>query len=123
MGSNYLTMLRGRVVQDPLYKIIAILVAGNINQWDTCAVLTYLTNPIQVAAKEIGSPNFEALFDYLGRKLVRRILGSVSNHMVNSSASIGRPAVLANVLDAPVAKLAVCDDVNVGQHLFDTGTL
>jgi uncharacterized metal-binding protein len=123
MGSNYLSVLRSRIIQDPLYKIVAILVAGNINQWDACPVVAPLANPIQVTAKEIRSSNFEALFNNLGRELIRRIFGSKSNHMVNCSASIGRPTVLANVLDAPVAKLAVRDDVNVGQDLFDTRTL
>jgi hypothetical protein len=31
--------------------------------------------------------------------------------------------MLANMLDAPISKLAVGDNVNAGKYLFDTGTL
>ena len=43
--------------------------------------------------------------------------------MINGTTAISWSAMLANMLDAPVSKLAVSDNINVGKYLFDTGTL
>jgi len=43
--------------------------------------------------------------------------------MISGTTAISRGAMLANMLDAPVSKLAVSDNVNAGKYLFDTGTL
>jgi hypothetical protein len=43
--------------------------------------------------------------------------------MANSTATISWSTVLADVLDTPVAKLTVRDDINAGKNLVDAGTL
>jgi hypothetical protein len=43
--------------------------------------------------------------------------------MISGTTAISRSAMLANMLDAPISKLAVGDYVNAGKYLFDTGTL
>jgi hypothetical protein len=43
--------------------------------------------------------------------------------MVDSTVTISRSAVLADVLDAPVAELSVGDDINTGENFVDTGAL
>lgn len=43
--------------------------------------------------------------------------------MVDGTAAVGRGAVLANVLDAPVAKLPVSNNVDVGEDFLDAGSL
>lgn len=43
--------------------------------------------------------------------------------MVDGTAAVLRSAVLTDVLDAPVAKLAMGDNVNVGKDLLNAGTL
>ena len=43
--------------------------------------------------------------------------------MISGTTAVSRSAVLANVLDAPVSKLAVSDNINASKYLFDTGTL
>jgi hypothetical protein len=43
--------------------------------------------------------------------------------VVNGSAAVGRSTVLADVLNAPVAELAVGDDVDVLKNLLNAGAL
>lgn len=43
--------------------------------------------------------------------------------MLDSTAFVGRSSVLADMLDAPVAKLTVRDNVNVGEHFPNAWTL
>lgn len=43
--------------------------------------------------------------------------------MVDGTAAVGRRAMLADMLDAPVAELAMGDNVDVGKDLFNARTL
>lgn len=43
--------------------------------------------------------------------------------MVNGSASIRRSAMFTNMLDAPVSKLAVSNNINVGKNFLNARTL
>jgi hypothetical protein len=43
--------------------------------------------------------------------------------VVNGTGAVSWGAVLADVLDAPVAELAVGYDVDAGEDLFDAGSL
>lgn len=126
--------------EDVLDQVVAILIAGNcndaldhgileertrltINQRDTRAVWTSFADPLEIAFKELGAANLQALLDDLGGELVHAVLGSVAEHMIDSAAAILRGAMLANMLDAPVAELAMSYDVDVGQYFVDAGTL
>lgn len=123
VSSNNLTMLRIRVGEDILDEVIAILVAGDVDEGNPGAIHTAFTDTVQIAAEELGATDLETLLDNLGSKLVHRILGSVSNDMVDGTASVRRRSVLANVLDAPVTKLTVGDDIDVGEDLLNTMAL
>lgn len=114
MGSNHLSVLRSSVIENPLDKIVAVLVAGNIDQWNTSAISTAFTDAVKVPTKEVSTTNLEALFDDLGCKLICAILGSVPNDMINCSTTVRRSAMFANMLNAPIPKLAMGDDVDIG---------
>lgn len=43
--------------------------------------------------------------------------------MVDGAAAVSRGAMLADVLNAPVAELAMGDNVNVGEDLLNAGAL
>jgi hypothetical protein len=58
MGGHHLTMLRSGVVKNPLDKVVAVLIARNVNQGDSSAVTAAFTDPIKVAPKELRSSNF-----------------------------------------------------------------
>jgi hypothetical protein len=43
--------------------------------------------------------------------------------MINCPATIGWGTMLTDMLDTPVAKLAVSDNINTGKNLLDTRAL
>ena len=123
VGSNHLTVLRRSVVKNPLNKVVAVLVAGNINQRNAGAVAASLANSIKISTQELGTTNLETLLHNLGGKLVGAILRSVSNDVVDGPAAVRGSAVFADVLDAPVSELAMGHNVDVGENFFNAGTL
>lgn len=123
VGSNDLAVLSAGMGQDVLNKVIAILIAGNVDEWNARAVATPLADTIEVSAEELWTTNLEALFDDLRGKLIGAVLGSVANDVVDSSAAIRRSAMLADVLNAPVSKLTVGNNVDVGEDFFNAWSL
>lgn len=121
--SDNLTMLRVGVCEDVLDEVIAVLIACDINQWNARAIVATLTNSIEVASKEVNTPNLEALLNNLGSKLIHAVLRSITDNMVNCTAAISRRAMLADVLNAPVAELAVSNNVDAGKDFFDARAL
>jgi hypothetical protein len=116
-------MLRIGVRQYVLNKIVAILVAGNIDKRNTRAVNTTLTNPIQITAQKFDTANLEAFFDNFGGKLIHAILRSKANDMVDSTAAISWSSVFTNVLDAPITELTVGDNIDACKNLFNARAL
>jgi hypothetical protein len=106
-----------------LDQVIAILIASNVDEGDPGAIMPALADTVKISSEKFGSTNLEALLDDLGSKLIHAVLGSVADDVINGPAPVGRGSMLANVLNAPVAKLAVGDDVDVGEDLLDTRTL
>lgn len=123
MGSNNLTVLGVRVREDVLDEVVAVLVAGNVDEGNPGPVHPSLTNSIKIAAEKLGATNLETLLDNLGSELVHGILSSVSNNMINGTAPVSRSSVLTNMLDAPVSELTVGDDIDIGEDLLDTMAL
>lgn len=123
VSSDHVSVLGIGVGQDVLNEIITILVAGNVNQWNTRTVKTTLADSVKVAAKKLGASDLEAFLNDLGSELIHGILRSVPNDMINGTAAVRRGTMLANVLDAPVAKLTVRHDVDVGKDFLDARAL
>lgn len=94
-----------------------------IDQRHAWTILTSLANPLKVAVKEVVTTNLKALLDHLGRILVDAIVGCESKDVVNGPATVGRSTMFANMLDAPIAELAMGDDIDASQNLVDTGAL
>jgi hypothetical protein len=118
-----LSMLRIGVSQDVLNEIIAILIAGNVNKWNAGTIKTTFAYTTQVATQKLDTSYFQALLYHFRCELVHAVLGCISNNMISCTTAISRSAMLTNVLDAPVSKLAVSDNVNAGKHLFNTRPL
>jgi len=109
--------------ENPLDEVVAILIASNVNERDAGPIDTAFGNSIQVATEKFVSSNLQALLNHLGSELIRAVLSSIANDVINCSAAISRGSMLTDVLDAPVAELAVGNNVDVCQNLFDAGTL
>ncbi|MBE3045571.1 hypothetical protein IMZ48_24095 [Candidatus Bathyarchaeota archaeon] len=123
MSSDHVAVLGTGVRQDVLNQVVAVLVAGNVNERNARSVGTAFADPIQVSTEELGSANLQALLDNLGGKLVGAVLGRVPDDVVDGTAAVGGSAMLADVLDAPVAKLPVGNNVNVREDFLDAGSL
>lgn len=121
--SNNLTMLGVGVRENVLDEIVAVLVAGNVDQWDARTIETTLTDTIKVAAEEVNTTNLEALLNYLGSKLVHAVLRGIANDMINGAATISWGTMFADVLDAPVTELAMSNNVNACQDFLNARAL
>jgi hypothetical protein len=116
-------MLRVGVSEDILDQVITVLIACNINQWNAGAVETTFANTIEIPAQEINAANLEALLNNLGCKLVHAVFRGIADDMVNGTAAVSWSTMLADVLDAPVAELAMSDNVNACKNLLDARAL
>jgi hypothetical protein len=94
-----------------------------IDQGYTGTVCTAFTDTVEISFKEFGAPNLEAFLNYLRGKLIHTILCRIANDMVDSTAAIGGESMLTNMLNAPVAKLAMRNKINASKDFVDTGTL
>jgi hypothetical protein len=123
VGSHNFAMLRVRMSEDILNQIVAVLIAGDVDQWDAWPVYPSFANSVQISIKEFSTTNLETFLDYFGSKLVHTVLGSISNDVVDGAAPICRQTMLTDVLDAPIAELAVRDNVNIRKDFFNTWAL
>lgn len=123
VSSDHVSVLGIGMGQDVLNEIIAILVAGNVDQRNARTIETTLADSVKVAAEKLGASNLEAFLNDLGSELIHGILRSVSNDMINSTAAVRRGTMFANMLDAPVSKLAVGHDVDVGEDFLNAWAL
>jgi hypothetical protein len=123
MLSNNLTMLRVGVSENVLNEIVAVLVTGDVDQRNARTIKTTLTDTIKVAAEEINTTNLKALLNDLRCKLVHAVLRCIADDVVNGSAAISWGTVLADVLNAPIAKLAMSNDINACQDFLDARAL
>lgn len=123
VGSYDIPVLRVCVCQNPLDQVVAILIAGNVNERNSRSIHAALTDPIKIAAQKVASSNLQTLLHYLGSILIHAVLCSEANDVIDGSASIWRSAMLADMLNAPVTELAVGDNVNVCKDFFYAGTL
>jgi len=123
MDCRPLTKLTLHIVEDVLDEIVTVLVRRNVNQWETGPIFTPLANASQIALNEFDSTNLETLLNHLGGKLIAAVLRGILNDMVDGAITIAWSSILAYVLNAPVAKLSVGNNVDTGQNLFNGRTL
>jgi DNA-binding transcriptional regulator YdaS (Cro superfamily) len=123
VGRHDLAVLRVGMSEDVLNQVVAVLITGNVDERDARAINTALTDAVQVTAEKLRPTNLEALFNDLGGKLIHAVLSSKADDVINGAAAVGWSAVLADVLDAPIAKLAVSHDVDIGENLLNAGAL
>jgi hypothetical protein len=123
MSGDNLTMLSGCVGENVLNKVVTILIAGNVDERDARTINTALADTIKISAQELWPSYLQTLLHDFGGKLIGAVLCGVANDMVNGAASISRGPMFADVLDAPVAKLPMSHDVNVGENLLNARAL
>lgn len=77
----------------------------------------------QVTLHELGTTDFQTFLDNFGGKLVDAVVVSIRQNMVDDAAFVRWRAVLAQVLDTPVAKLTMGDKINACDDFLDGRTL
>lgn len=115
--------MRTGIGENVLDKIVAILIAGDVDERDAWTIRAPFADAVKVAVEEVGTTDLQALFDDLGRELIHAVLGSIAQDLVDGPAAVGGSTMLANVLDAPIAELTLGNDVDVRNHLVDTRAL
>lgn len=123
LRSNNVLMLGTGVHEDPLHKIVAELVASNVDEWHTWTIGAAFADAIQVAIEERLATNLETFLNDLGCILVDAILGREADDVIDSAAAVGWSTMLTDVLDAPVSELTVSDNIDAGKNLVDGGAL
>lgn len=119
MDGHLLALMGMSVHQDPLNEIIAVLVPRNVDEWNARTICTCGGDDAQVPIQELVAADLETFFNDLGGKLIDAVVVGVAQDVIDNAALVRRGAVLAEVLDAPVAELTMSNEINVGDHLFD----
>ena len=104
-------------------KVVAVLVTCNVNQGNSSSIQATFADAVQIPSQELTAPNLQTLFHHLGRKLISAVFSCVANNVVNSPAAVWWRTVFANMLDAPVSKLAMSNDIYIGKDFFNAGAL
>lgn len=94
-----------------------------VDKRDAGTIGTSSGDTLKIAIKEVDTGNLETLLHYLRSELIHAVLRSVVEDVLEDTATICRSTMLAEMLNAPVSELAVGDDVNVGNDLFDSRAL
>lgn len=123
MGGNNILVMGTGVSQNPLDQVVAILIACDIYERDARTIDATFADAIKVSIKELSSSDLQALLNYLGGILIRTVLSSIFDDVINSPTSITGSTMLANVLNTPIAKLAVRNNVDVHKNFLNAWTL
>jgi hypothetical protein len=119
VNRDLLTLVVVGIHQDPLNQVVAVLIPGNVDEWDARTIWMRSGNDAEVTFKELHATDLEALFDNFGSELIDTVAVGIAKDMVNDSALVWRGAVLAEMLNTPISKLPVGDEINVVDDFFD----
>ena len=119
VDSDLFSLMSMSVHQDPLDEVVPILIASNVDEWNARTIWTSGGYDIQVFIQEFMTANLETFLNNLGSELINAVVVGVVQDVVDDATLVRRGAVLAEVLNAPVAELTMSNEINVGDHLFD----
>jgi hypothetical protein len=85
--------------------------------------LATFTDTLQVPIDELVTANLQALLNHFGSVLIHAVLGGETKNVVDSTASVSGSSMFADVLNAPVSKLAMGDNIDTSKDLVDARTL
>lgn len=119
VDSDLLALVSMGIHQDPLDQVVAVLIPSNVDERNAGTIWTSSGDDTQILIQELVTANLEAFLNNLGRELINAVVIRVVEDVVDNAALVRRRAVLAEVLDTPVAELTMRNEINVGDHLFD----
>ncbi len=77
----------------------------------------------KVAFHEFGTTDLQTFLDNFGSKLVDAVVVGICKNVVDHTAFVRWGTMLTQMLDTPVAKLTVSDEVNAPNDFLDGWTL
>lgn len=119
MNGHLFALMMVGVHENPLDQVVAVLVARNVNERDAWTIRVSSGDNPKITIQKFRTSNLEAFFNNFGSKLVNAVVVGVGQDVVNDTALVWRGAVLAQMLNAPVAELSMGNEVNVGDDFFD----
>lgn len=119
VDGNLLSLLLVGIHKNPLNEIVAVLIASNIDERNSWSLGMSCGNHIQIPIEKLNSANLEAFLDHLRGILVDAVAVSIDEDVVNDTSFVRWSTVLTEMLDAPVAKLSVSNEINVGNDFLN----
>lgn len=139
MAGNLLTLVVMSVHEDPLDQIVPVLVTRDyhvlatpkrglsgiltVDEWNAWTVWMSCRDDCKISLHEFSPTNLETFLHNLGSKLVDAVAVSIGKDMVDDAALVRWRTMLAQMLDTPVAKLAMGDKIDAGNDFFNGRTL
>lgn len=123
VDGHLLALVMVSVHQNPLDQVVAVLITRDVDEWDAKSVWVGIGDDSKIAIQKVDTTNLQTLFNNLGGKLINAVAVCVGKDVVDDSTLVRRRSMLADMLDAPIAELAMSDEVDIGDHLFDSGSL
>lgn len=120
MNSNLFSLLLVCVHEDPLNEIVAILITSNVNERDTWSIWMSSGDDIEVTIKKLDATNLETLLDNFRSILVDTVAIGIDQDVIDDPTLVRRGAVLTEMLNTPIAKLAMSDKINVGDNFLNS---
>lgn len=111
------------VHQNPLDEVIPILISSDVDKWDARTIRPSGGDDQKILVQEIQTTDLEALLHNFGSKLIDAIVVGVGQDVINDATLVGWRAMLAEMLNTPVAELAMSDKVDVGDDFLDSRSL
>ena len=94
-----------------------------VNEWNAWTIRAAFTHTLKIAFQEVRSTYLQALLNDLGCELVHAILSGITKNVVDSAATVSGEPMLTDMLDAPVAKLSMGDNVDAMKHFVNARSL
>lgn len=94
-----------------------------IDQRHARAVRTASANTGKITVKELSTTNFKTFFNNLRSELVHAIISGPHEDMLDGTVLVMWSSVLTDVLDAPIAKLAVGEEINFCKNFLNSRAL
>ena len=120
---DLLTLMVVRVHENPLDQIVPVLIASNIDQWNSRTIWVCGCDNTKVPIKKLRTTNLQALLHDLGRKLIDAVAVGIGKDVVDDSALVWGRTMFAKMLNAPISELTMSDKIDACGDFFDCRTL
>lgn len=120
VDGDLLALLLVSVHQYPLNEVVAILVTSNVDEWNSRSVRVRSRDDSEISIEKFNTANLEAFLDDLRGVLIDAVAVGVDEDVIDDSPLVRGCAVLAEMLNTPIAELTMSYEIDVGNDLFNS---